>query len=185
MERDLKLVFVSLRCVPLAVPNLIESQANYMAFGHHRLPLSGRNDSDRASLQHYKYRGNSCLRALDYRVKNFTCTSGLSFCPCLFDAPEILLRAIDSDLLINAVEKLCGLALLKVRRMPTRYWRSFGTSAVYVTSFRWVFGITDQAVLVYWLRHTKINTQLHTTVKVEEIFKVIYQGNLPELWIFF
>ena len=56
-----------------------------------------------------KYRENGCLRALDYRVENFVCTSGLSFCPCLLDsvnAPEILLRAI--DLQINAVKKLYG-----------------------------------------------------------------------------
>ena len=126
-------------------------------------------------------------RTCNYRVENFVCTSGLSFCPCLFDAPEILLRAI--DLQINAVKSCtvihCGLALSKVRRMPTWYWRSFGISADYVMSFRWVFRITDQAVLVYWLRHTKINTQLHTKVKVEEIFKVIYLSSSYEYFFRF
>ena len=101
--------------------------------------------------------------------------------------PEILLRAI--DLQINAVKSCtvihCGLALSKVRRMPTWYWRSFGISADYVMSFRWVFRITDQAVLVYWLRHTKINTQLHTKVKVEEIFKVIYLSSSYEYFFRF
>ena len=48
------IVFLCTRLWPPTVPNLIESQANYMAFGHHRLPLSGRNNSDRAPLQHYK-----------------------------------------------------------------------------------------------------------------------------------
>ena len=49
-------VFLCTWLWPPTVPNLIESQANYMAFGHHRLPLSGRNNSNRAPLQHYKYR---------------------------------------------------------------------------------------------------------------------------------
>ena len=51
-----------------------------------------------------KYRENGGLRALDYRVEKFCLYVESSFCPCLFDAPLILLRAI--DLQINAVEKL-------------------------------------------------------------------------------
>ena len=55
--------------------------------------------------------------------------------------------------------------------MLTLYLKSSGTSAVYAMYFRWVFVCTR--FFVYIDRLAKIDTQLHTEVKVEEIIKVI------------
>ena len=132
-------------------------------------------------------------RTCNYRVENFVCTSGLSFCPCLFDAPEILLRAI--DLQINAVEKLYGNSLwtrtlegMKDANMVLKvFWNISRLCDVFQVSFshHWPLAGCPCNRLIYWLRHTKINTWLHTKVKVEEIFKVIYLSSSYEYFFRF
>ena len=87
----------------------------------------------------------------------------------------ILLRAI--NLLIDEVEKLHDKSqwtrVLEGTKDAVTVLKAFRDRlAVYATSFRWAFRIVDMAVR-YIDRLAKIDTQLHTEVKVEEIFKVI------------
>ena len=70
-----------------------------------------------------KYRGNGGLRALDYRVEKFCLYVGSSFSPSLFDAHEShsgpsTFKYMQSK---SCMATHCGLALSKVRRMPTQY----------------------------------------------------------------
>lgn len=69
-----------------------------------------------------KYWENGGLRALDYRVKIFCLYVESLFCSCLFDAPPQGHQPSN-----KCGRKLDGNSLSKVRRMPTRCWRSFRT----------------------------------------------------------
>ena len=76
----------------------------------------------------------------------------------LFDAPN--LRAI--NLQIDTIEKVyvvngCGVTLLKKKNAYMVFWKTCSRQS-----------------FLYFGRLTKIDIQLHTEVKVEEIFKVFF-----------
>ena len=121
-----------------------------------------------------RYRENGGLRTLDYRIEKFCLYVGSSFCPCLFDAPGFLFRAIDLE--INALEKLCGnsrwIRTLEGSKDANTVLKTFQNISFLCDVFQ--VSIYHGQGCLYIDHLVKIDTQLHTEVKVEEIFKVAF-----------
>ena len=120
-----------------------------------------------------KYRENDGLSALDYRVENFSRYVGSSFCPFPVVWRSRILRAI--DLQIDKIEKLYDKSLW------TRTLEGTKDADAVLKVFRNISRLCDVFQVSFWHNRqvclyidllAKIDTQLNTEVKVEEIFKV-------------
>jgi hypothetical protein len=173
-----------LMCVDLRAPSV--NTLFMFHFAHKRVSVN-RTDLEQLGVKLRsileivgKYRENGGLRALDYRVERFCLYVRALFCPCLFDTPQ---SSSGPSPLKWKLSKSCmvthyGLALSKVRRMPTRYSKPFRTSAVCATSFRWVCFITGKAVRVHWSLPKDWYPAAYRSKSRGDL-----QGNFPKAWI--
>ena len=122
-----------------------------------------------------KYRENDGLSALDYRVGKFCLYVVYLFCRCPTCLTLLNPRAI--ELQIDTIEKLYGKSLwtrtLEGTKDADMILKVFRNISSLCDVFQVRFSLRGQGC-PYIYRFVQIDTQLHTEVKVEEIFKVFF-----------